>query len=80
MSADITHESLVTSLLGALESGHVVITTEGSLLFDDASGRAIEAVVDDTTHQTADVTLWADDENGDALQLTTLRVTVDVVA
>lgn len=82
MSARIgTKEWFVGSLFAALEAGHVTLSTEGSLLFDDSQTRtAVEAVIDDATDEHVDLTLWTDDEHGDPYEIATVRLTAAVIA
>ena len=74
-------QQAVTSLLAMLVNGHVTLSSEGSALFDVDGGPAAELVFDHLVDDnTVEATIWTDDDNGDPVEVATVRLSVAVIA
>lgn len=74
-------QQAVTSLLAALVNGHATIGSDGGVLFDVLDGTAAELVLDHLIDDnTLTATIWTDDDNGDPVEVATVRLSVAVIA
>lgn len=70
----------LASFLSALESGHVIVSSDGSLLFDVLGGPSAELVIDDAGESSFEATIWASDDEGDDTEIATVRFTAEVTS
>ena len=73
-------QDIVGDFVTALEAGRIVVATDGSLRFDSSDGTAVEVVVDEAYPTSLYTTFWTDDENGDPVELATVKLNAEVLA